>query len=91
MRRLLIPALTLVAGCTAAQEAAAPGYQAQIAAACNVAIMVGAADPAIGIYIVAACKTEEAIARLALDPTALAWVNGLIAKVRQEPTPLLPR
>lgn len=33
-------------------------------------------------YIIGGCASEEAIAKLALDPNSLNWVNGLIAQAK---------
>jgi hypothetical protein len=36
------------------------------------------------VWIDAGCGTAEAVARLAADPSSTAWVNGLIAAIRQQ-------
>ncbi len=77
---LILAALT---ACTAAEVNKAQTYQNDITAACAVAMpLAGVAGPAAP-YIVAGCATEEAIAKLALDPSSLEWVNGLIAGVKK--------
>ena len=46
-----------------------------------------ALSPVAGPYAVwidAGCGTAEAVARLAADPSSTAWVNGLIAAIRQQ-------
>ncbi len=59
-------------------------YQADIEAACSIAMQIGASTPA-GPWIIGGCTTEAAIAKLALDPTSLAWLNGIISKLRGGP------
>lgn len=78
---LLLIGLLVLSGCTTAQVARIQGYQDQIVSACNLALPL-AAVPIIGTYITAGCATEQAIAKLALDPSSLAWVNGLIVKAK---------
>jgi hypothetical protein len=56
-------------------------YQDKIAAVCVDAMVVAPAVPAVGEYIMAAC-TANGIAKLALDPSSLVWLQGLIAKAR---------
>lgn len=74
--------LSGLAACTAPQVATATKYQADIAAACGVAMTLSPLAGPYAPWIVAGCSTEGAVAKLALDPTSLAWVNGLAAKVR---------
>jgi len=73
---------SMLAACTPAQQAAAPGYQQEIAAACNVAMVLAPMAGPVAPWIIGGCATEEAIAKLALDPSSLAWINGLTAKAR---------
>ena len=81
-KTLAIAALIAVGGCTAAQVNQANTVQSDIAAACAVAMtFVPVAGP-VAPYIVAGCGTEQAIASLALNPTSLSWVNGLIAQAK---------
>ena len=86
MRKFIVLAatITLLASCTQAQIDRANVYQQQIASACAVAMSppVLAISGPIAPYIIAGCGTEAMIAALALDPTSLAWINELIAKVR---------
>ena len=83
MIRKLAPLATLaVAACTPAQLDRAAVYQAQIAAACNVAMSLAPIAGPVAPWIIGGCGAEAMIARLALDPTSLAWVNELVAKVR---------
>ena len=83
MRKFVMPAaLALLAGCTPAQIDRANAYQRQIAAACSVAMSLSTLAGPIAPYIIAGCGTEAMIAKLALDPSSLAWVHELIGKVR---------
>lgn len=68
--------------CTPAQLDRAAGYQAQIAGACAVASTLAAVAGPYAVWIVGACSTEAAIAKLALDPSSLAWLTDLVARVR---------
>lgn len=88
---LTVAAAFALTGCTTAQVNTARTYQQDVAAACHVAMglvtttPLGAVPTPVGPiapWILGGCATEEAIARLALDPTSLAWINGLIAKTR---------
>jgi hypothetical protein len=51
--------------------------QKEVAAVCAAAVPLANVEPAIGVYITAACASEEEIAKLALDPTTLAWITKL--------------
>lgn len=83
MNRILAVALIAsVAACTTAQVDKATGYQTMIAGACSTAMLLSPNAGPIAPYIIGGCATEEAIARLALDPSSLAWVNNLVAKVK---------
>ena len=82
MKRLIAAALVLLAGCTQAQIDRANAYQRQIAAACSIAMSLSALAGPVAPYIIAGCGTEAMIAKLALDPSSLAWVHELIGKVR---------
>ena len=81
---LAVAGIMCLVGCTSTSEAPTTGFQSQIEAACSDAMLLANVDPAIGVYITAGCGTEEAIAALAANPTSLAWVNDLIAKVKAE-------
>lgn len=83
MRAFAAPMLAglLLLGCTPDQQTKAIQYQRDIAALCRVA-MAFAGATGVGIYIVGGCATEAAIAKLALDPTSLQWLNDLIQKAR---------
>lgn len=73
-------AIGLAAGltaCATAQVEKAQSYHEKIAAACRIAMMVGTLTP-VGPWIIGGCSTEAAIAKLALDPNSLNWVQGLI-------------
>lgn len=78
---LILIALFWLCSCTAEQQARAGDYQTKIAALCRDALPF-AAVPGIGIYIAGGCATEAAIAKLALDPSSIEWLNGLIRKAR---------
>lgn len=85
MKRFLIPAvLALAAGCvpTAQQVQTVSTYQQAIATACGTAMALAPLAGPIAPWIVGGCSTEAAIAKLALDPSSLAWVQGLIAKAK---------
>lgn len=76
-------ALALAAtGCTTAQQTTASSYQAAISTACSVAMTFAPAAGPVAPWIIGGCATEQAIAKLALDPSSLTWVNNLIAMVR---------
>lgn len=72
----------LLLGCTPQQQQQATSYQQQIAFACGVAMGLAPVAGPYAPWIIGGCATEEAIARLALDPGSLVWVDGLIAKAR---------
>ena len=80
-----IAALLVMAACTQQQlqsfETAGPTYQQKIAAACAVAMSLAPAAGPMAPWIIGGCASEAAIAKLALDPNSLVWVNGLINKV----------
>ena len=77
-------ALTACAGTTPEEaETTAIGYQRAIAGACTVAMELAPLALPIAPYIIGGCATESAIAKLALNPTSLAWVNELVAKARR--------
>lgn len=71
-----------LAACTPAQVEKAQSYQQQLAAACQVAMMVAPLSPQIAPWIVGGCGTADAIAGLALDGNSLNWLNGLIRDAR---------
>jgi len=73
-------ALTILslAACTPQQLVTAQGYQDRIAGACAVAMTLAPALPAVAPWVVGACQSEAAIARLALDPSSLEWLVGII-------------
>lgn len=79
---IALPVALVLAGCTTAQVQTATAYQAKIALACNVAMTLAPLAPPIAPWIVGGCGSEMAIAKLALDPSSLEWVNGLVAKAR---------
>jgi len=73
--------LALVA-CTPQQTAALQRYQDQIAGACSLAMTLAPMAGPAGAWIIGGCATETAVARLALDPSSLAWLNGIVARLR---------
>ncbi len=75
--------LVAVSACTPQQALDAGRYQAQIAGACQVAMTLAPIAGPYSIYIIGACATEEAIAKLALDPSSLTWLQGIVARLRQ--------
>lgn len=81
----LVGLLTLVACTTTelqqAQQRAVP-YQQQIAQLCGIAMTLAPLAGPVAPWIVAGCSTEDAIARLALDPSSAEWLGDLIVKAR---------
>ena len=75
--------VALLVGCTPQEQARAAPYQQQIAAACGVAMTLAPMAGPYAPWIIGGCATEEAIAKLALDPNSLNWVSGLVEKVRE--------
>lgn len=80
--------LLALGACTTGQVTTAQSYQAKIAGVCNTAMTLVSfplfapfAAP-VAPWVIGGCATEEAIAKLALDPSSLAWVNGLINKMK---------
>jgi hypothetical protein len=87
MNRLIILAaaagvLALLNSCTPQQVQDAGRYQADIAVACGVAMTPELIAGPYAPWIVGACSSEALIARLALDPSSLEWLNGILARVR---------
>jgi hypothetical protein len=72
----------LLGGCTAAQVERAQSYQDRIAGACSLAMTLAPVAGPVAPYIIGGCATEAGIAKLALDSTSLAWLQGLVAKTR---------
>ena len=80
--KLVVIILLVVAACTPEQLLQAQNYQDRIARACQVAMtLVPVAGP-LSPWIIGGCGAEAMIARLALDPSSLVWVEELIEKVR---------
>lgn len=75
-------AALMLAACAPSQLADAQRYQADIAGVCGVAMTLAPFAPMIAPWVIGGCATEAAVAKLALDPSSLAWVNGLVAKMR---------
>lgn len=86
MRRFCIAvAFVTLAGCqgiTPQQVQDAQRYQNEIARACGLAMMLAPMAGPVAPWIIGACATEGAIAKLALDPSSLAWLNGIIARLK---------
>lgn len=77
----IILALELAA-CTPSQLSDAQRYQDEIAGACSLAMTLASMAGPAAPWIIGGCATEEAIAKLALDKSSLAWLNGIIAGLR---------
>ena len=89
MKRIAIAAtLVTLAACTPSQIQQAQLYQERIAGACSVAMTLAPIAGPIAPWIIGGCASEAMIARLALDPSSLAWVNELVAKVRSMQVPV---
>lgn len=84
MNRKIFAAVSLLAlaSCSPAQLQMAQSYHDKIASACSTAMLLAPLAPQISPWIVAACNTESAIAKLALDGNSLNWLQDLIAKAR---------
>jgi hypothetical protein len=85
MNRTLAAAIALplaLGACTTQQIQTAQDYQARIAGACGVLMTMAPFSGAMAPWVVTACGTEAAIARIALDPSTLVWLNDLAAKIR---------
>ncbi len=78
-----IACIGLTAACTPDQMLTAQRYQDQIAGACNIAMTLAPIAGPVAPWIIGGCSTEEAIAKLALDPSSLAWVKGIVAGLRE--------
>ncbi len=84
MRRIYAAAVLLaLAACTLQQTADLQHYQDQIAGACALAMMVAPLTGPAAPWVIAGCSTEAAVAKLALDPSSLAWLQGIVAGVRR--------
>jgi hypothetical protein len=81
--RLAVPivALSLLAGCNPEHLATATKYHEQIAYVCMQAMAVAPIFPEVAPWLIGACSTEAAIARLALDPDSLGWLTGILSKL----------
>src|SRR5258706_10341894 len=73
----------VLSGCTPAQVERAWTYQDAVASMCSTAMLLATAAGPVGVYIIGGCATEAAVAKLALDPTSLAWLQGLVAKAKR--------
>lgn len=72
---------TLIA-CTPEQLLRAQTYQDKIASVCATASALTPFAGPYAVWIIGGCSTEAKIAKLALDPSSLAWLNDLILKAR---------
>jgi hypothetical protein len=70
-----------IGGCASAVTTATT-VQDEVVAVCADAVPLASLDPAIGVYVTAACASEEAIAKVALSPTGLAWLERLYAELQ---------
>ena len=77
-----VSVMLAVIACTPEQMLRAQSYQERIAAACNVAMTLAPVAGPVAPWILGACGAEMMVAKLALDPSSLAWINELIAKAR---------
>lgn len=80
--RFAIPFALVVTACTPAQLVTAQSYQDRIAGACAVAMTLAPLAGPVAPWIIGGCGTEAMIAKLALDPSSLAWINGLVAQAK---------
>ena len=78
-------ALALGLGLAACQPVAdrAAAIDPKLTAACTAALALSPLAGPYAVWIEAACGTAEALAKLAHDPTSLAWLDQLIADVEQ--------
>lgn len=74
-------ALTLLAGCTAEQQQAAAKYHADIQYVCRQAMAVAPMFPAVAPWLVGACQSEAAVARLALRSDSLEWLSTILGRL----------
>ena len=74
-------ALIMLAGCTAEQQQAAAKYHADIQYVCRQAMAVAPMFPDVAPWLVGACQSEAAVARLALDSSSLEWLVGILSKL----------
>lgn len=76
----IIVAITVaLSGCTPMERDQAT---ADIYAACSTAMMLAPAAGPAAPFILAGCGSAEAIAKLASDPSSVAWVENLIAQAK---------
>ena len=95
MTKQTLAATALVLGAcagpiTPAQMQTATNDQAVVAGLCNQAMALAPIAGPYAIWITAGCASEELVANLALQPGAVAYLNGLIVKVKATaPKPLV--
>ena len=77
--------LAAALGLAACQEIAdtAKTLDPKLTAACNTALALSSFAGPYAVWIEAACGSAEAIAKLAQDPSSLAWLDQLIADVEK--------
>ena len=77
--------LAAALGLAACQEIAdtAKTLDPKLTAACNAALALSSFAGPYAVWIEAACGSAEAIAKLALDPSSLAWLEQLLADVEK--------
>jgi len=80
---ILIGIAELTSGCTPQQQKEAAVASASLQAACAAAMQLAPLAGPVAPYIIAGCATASGIAKLAADPSSVAWVESLIAEVRQ--------
>ena len=81
MTRLAIPTAVLsLAACTPQQVATGTQYTEQIAAVCAQASAVLPMFPQLAPWLFA-CRSATGIARLAMDPSSLTWLVGILSRL----------
>lgn len=83
IRYLAVSALAVsLSACTLAQQTSAQKYQDMIAGACTSALALVPTTSVYRPWIDAGCVSEAAVAKLALDPNTLLWINDIIKRAR---------
>lgn len=88
MRTLALAIMALLSACVTAPspEMTHPDWariDRDVRAACAVAMPLAPMAGPYAAFIVGGCATEAGIAKLASDPSSVAWLNGMIAKIRR--------
>lgn len=76
---LIAASLLILAGCNSTSWLA--NEQPTIAGLCATAMTLSPFAGPYAVYIAGACGTEAAVAKLALDPSSVEWLQGILAKV----------